>query len=363
MNTDLETTDKPKGLRRWIQQPDVATQLVAAIGNDLDADQFMAHCLVALQHDKLRNCTDESKFKAIHTLAAYALPPTSDNVALIPYKNKGVEELKVMVQWQGMKVMMERHPEVLEVTAHIVHTSDVFAIENGIVDHRYDPFDEQRDVDKPANLRGGYCKITYRDGRPPKYHFVRIKQICKMQKCAQTQSIWNSWYEQMVHKSLYRDTYARRAVPMDPIGQERMEKMLNAEDWDLGNDPSRVLPDATERHIEQARHQRTITDEPPLDGTVVDEKPPVKSKAKKKPAPKPEPTPEKMAKEDPDAVSKRSALLEEFTVALQAARDVGEVQRLEKDVSAAIMAGDLLAEDSDAMAKEVFDAKTRLSQT
>jgi hypothetical protein len=84
--------------------------------------------------------------------------------------------------------------------------------------------------------------VTYRDGRPPKYHFVTVAQITKCQKCAQTQNVWTNWYEQMALKTIYRDAYSRRVVPIDPLAQARMEKVLAADDAILANDP-RLIPE------------------------------------------------------------------------------------------------------------------------
>ncbi len=235
-----------------VLQPEIHSQLSAAVGDVMDVDTFIAHMMVAFQAENTRGCTDQSKYKALHECAAVGLLPTLGQVVLIPYK----QELKVTIQWQGLKALMERHRDVLEVSAHLVHVTDDFAILQGEIRHSFDPFDPNRMIDGPVNLKGGYCKITYRDGRPCKYHIVTIKQITKAQQCAQTQKIWSKWYEQMAIKTIYRDCYARRAVPMDPLANEGIERILKADDVDFGNDPDRVQSPEVQRHIEQAAEAR-----------------------------------------------------------------------------------------------------------
>ncbi len=252
MSTDIVPTEqKLPGLREWALQPKIHSQLAAAVGDTMDADTFIAHMMVAFQTDAVRPCTDESKYAALHECAAVGLLPTLGQVVLIPYK----QTIKVTIQWQGLKALMERHRDVLEVCAYLVHVGDDFELLNGELRHSYDPFDPKRTIDGPENLKGGYCKITYRDGRPCKYHVVTIRQISKAQQCAQTQKIWSKWYEQMALKTLYRDCYARRAVPMDPLANETIERTLRADDVDFGNDPDRGHSPNAQRHIEQAREQ------------------------------------------------------------------------------------------------------------
>ncbi len=239
MSTAMQTTQKPRSaLAAWVSEDDTRRQIAAAVGDTLDADLFASHMLVALNDPKFSDCNNASKARAVLDCAALALLPTAGQVALIPYRGT----LKAMPQWQGYKAVMERHPSVLEVQAFLVHKSDVFGVENGDVQHSFDPLDPQRTFEEIGDIRGGYCKIIYRDGRPPRYHFVTAAHIKKARGCAETQAIWKKWFEQMALKTLYRDCYARRAVPVDPLVAARMERITAADDVILGNDPRQSVP-------------------------------------------------------------------------------------------------------------------------
>lgn len=261
MSTGLQTRPAEGKLRDWIAEPTVHSQLVAAVGDIMDPEQFLAQAIVAFQDPKVKNCTPLSQFTAIHQLAALGLLPTLGQVALIPYK----DIIKCMPQAAGLKALMERHPAILEVEAFIVHKSDSILIHNGEVDHNYDPFDETRIIKSTADIKGGYVKIVYRDGRPPKYHFVTAAHIEKCRKCAQTQEVWNKWPEQMILKTLYRDCYARRAVPMDPLVHARLQQVVDLDDANLGNNPARV----------ESKVQKIVdgTKESPPDNDVIDAEP------------------------------------------------------------------------------------------
>jgi len=271
MSTALAPKQQGGGLSTWVADPAVVGRLQASLGDVMPADQFVAHMLTAFQDPKVARCIDKSKYTAIHECAAMALLPTLDQVRLIPYVNRACPrcgetarkdsgpngacrcqkckvdftpslELNAMPQWQGYKALMERHPDILEVQGVLVHVRDEVAVENGEPRHSFDPFDPEREIKSVADIRGGYCKILYRNGRPPKYHFTTARQVAKAQQCAQTQNIWNKWYEQMALKTLYRDCYARRAVPIDPLVGARLQRTLKADDLSLGNDPGRVQP-------------------------------------------------------------------------------------------------------------------------
>ena len=358
MSTELQQqATQSAGLRAWIGRPDVHAQLAAAVGDVMDADQFVAHMLIAFQDDKVKQCSDKSKYTALFECAALTLLPTLGQVVLIPYK----QEIKSMPQWQGLKALMERHPSVLEVTGHLVHTGDDFAVLNGEVRHSYDPFAEARIIDKPADIKGGYCKIVYRDGRPPRYHFVTVRQISKAQKCAQTQKVWVAWYEQMAIKTLYRDCYARRAVPMDPLVQSRMEKALRIEDANMGNDPSRVLPDSAPDDMRK-RLEAATAETPPAtvepDESLNQPEPPFNP-----PTPNEAAVAEKEAEAEVTAetVATRAKLFDEFAGEF-ATGDASRVAQLSTQIDAALERGDLTRPQWLKLFKEASNAKGRLSK-
>jgi len=234
MSTALTTQPREgEKLSLWVNQPEVKQQIAAAVGDVINGDQFTAHMMVALNRPDFARCSNASKAMAFLECAALGLLPTAGQVVLIPYK----DQLKAMPQWQGYKALMERHPAVLEVQAYLVHVRDRFTVQNGQPNHSYDPLDHQRTFADLKDIRGGYCKIIYRDGRPPRYHFTTAAHISKARGCAQTQNVWKQWFEQMCLKTLYRDCYARRAVPIDPLVAARLERVTAADDVILGNDP------------------------------------------------------------------------------------------------------------------------------
>jgi recombinational DNA repair protein RecT len=231
-------------ITKWMNNEDVRNRIAKTIGTNFDADFFVEQLLIAFQNPTLANCTPDSMFKAAHTCAALGMLPTLQHVALIPRKNKGGEECTVMPQWQGLQALMLRHPDIKWIQHSLVHPFDVFhwdGTSQTVTDHEYDPFDDTRVFRDTADVRGGYLKITFHDGRPPLFHAVSADTIKKARECAQSDILWSKWFEQQAIKTLYRNGFARRVVPIDPmLNQTRIQAAIEQEDAVLENDPSRI---------------------------------------------------------------------------------------------------------------------------
>jgi hypothetical protein len=149
----------------------------------------------------------------------------------------------VMPQWQGFQALMLRHPDVKTVKATLVHSSDSYGFDpetESIVGHTYDPFNPKRTFHSFDDLRGGYLAVTFKDGRPKQYHCVKLDVFQRARSCAQSDKIWTAWFEEQCLKTVYRNAYARRVIPIDPFAAQRLQGIVECEDETLGNDPERI---------------------------------------------------------------------------------------------------------------------------
>jgi len=235
-------TQGSEALSKWSEDAEFKKRISDSVKHVMDPDSFISHTYAAFIADQdVMRCSPSSQLRAFYELAAMGLLVQLDQAALIVRGAKTDRpDVTVMPQWQGYKASMERHPSILEVQAELVHKEDEFRYEAGELLHRYDPFDEKREINGPGDIRGGYLKIIYADGRPPRYHFVTVKHIQKCQACAETQNVWKKWWKQQALKTLYRDGYARRVVPIDPLAAIFLKKIIDADDILLGNDPQRL---------------------------------------------------------------------------------------------------------------------------
>lgn len=223
-------------------------QISNAVGSVMDSQQFTAQLKIAFDDPELQSCTIDSLYAAANTCSALGLLPTQKQIALIPRKNKGVLTCDVMPQWQGMKAIMMRNPEVLDINAFLVHATDEFEFQPNLsppIRHNYDPFSEDRIFRNFDDVRGGYLVIEWRDRtRRDKYHFVSKDKMLKAKGCAQTSAIWDKWFEEQCLKTVYRNAFARQVIPIDFAVNRALERLIQAEDQLNDNDPQRVANDA-----------------------------------------------------------------------------------------------------------------------
>lgn len=242
MSTQV-ATKKPDGLRQWFSDPAIVGGIRDALAGYMDAEQFLAQILIHFAKPEIARCTPKSLFSAAHTCAMLGLLPSLQQVAIIPRK----DEATVMPQWQGYQALMLRHPSILDLRADLVHVRDRYHIDptTQTIHHEFDPFDAERKIEKIDDLKGGYLTVWYKDGRPKRQHFVSAEDFRKARGCAQATNVWDKWVRAQCLKTVFRDAYARRIVPIDPLVHRRMEEALAQEDRVFGNDPNRVVVEAT----------------------------------------------------------------------------------------------------------------------
>jgi hypothetical protein len=168
------------------------------------------------------------------------------HVAMVP--RNGV--ITVTPQWQGLVFLLTRQPGVRSVRPYLVHTTDEFEADRDTVRvHKFDPFNPARIFEhpetakaagRPWGLRGGYAEIVLDSGEVL-HHFVPAAKIEKNRACAKTQDFWLRWPEEMLMKTILRDVFAKRVIPIDPQLEARLGAADAVENKALGNDGARPL--------------------------------------------------------------------------------------------------------------------------
>lgn len=254
MTTELAKQPEQKLLKigDYLARDTVRMSLGNSLGGAIDVDHFIAQMNVAFNKSpEVAACTLTSKFEAANICATLGLLPTLGQVALIPRKSL----CTVMPQWQGYQALMLRCPDVKTVKAVLIHTLDryEFDAESEQLSHSYDPFAEGRTFTDFADLQGGYLVITYTDGRPKQFHCVSVETMRKARRCAQSDNIWKAWFQEQCLKTVYRNAFARRVIPMDHIAAMRVERLVEATDAAEGNEPARVEAVAVEPQQKPSR--------------------------------------------------------------------------------------------------------------
>lgn len=268
-------------VRDWMAQPTMSASLSAALGGYMTVEMFAAQCYIAAQDPKLATCSAESLFRGFLEVAQMGLLPGAHHkhVAMVP--RNGV--ITITPQWQGLKFLMEKQPNVARVKPYLVHVSDEFEADRDTVRaHKFDPFNPARIFEHPdtakaakreCGLRGGYVEITMDTGEVL-HHFVPFAKIEKNRACAKTQDFWLRWYEEMVLKTCLRDVFSKRIISIDPQLESRIAAVENADNLALGNDPSRggtpSLP-ASSRTASIAAQLGAVEDTPDMTRAAMNE--------------------------------------------------------------------------------------------
>ena len=129
-------------------------EIKKALPSVITPERFTRMVLSALSTTpKLGECTPRSFLGAMMSAAQLGLEPNTPlgQAYLIPYKNKGVDEVQFQIGYKGLIDLAYRSGEVALVQAHIVYENDTFECEFGL---------EPKLVHKPAESdRGNPIKV------------------------------------------------------------------------------------------------------------------------------------------------------------------------------------------------------------
>jgi len=356
LTQDQIDAQRGMSLRKWLNKPEVLEDLESSLTGWISAEQFKSQILVDINSETLARCSPESKFAAVLKCATLQLLPSLNHVALIPSKVRedGVvvkTEVRVTVQWQGYQALMLRHPDVKDVNAYLVHESDSYKydqLNKRIVEHSFDPLDPQRTFNNFNDVRGGYVVVEYKDpNRADKHHFVTCETIRKARGCAETGTIWEAWFFEMCMKTLYRNAYARRVVPMDPMLARRMEELNRHEDEQLGNDPKRIIDSTAtaidrkpEKQKPQSRAAQLASDDSPESSPVEPEPKATEPEPMNEPEPEPE-LPETPTDEPRRETSDERGHFQRLKEKAECATTVKEIDSLNDEAGELVSSGEL----------------------
>jgi recombination protein RecT len=129
-------------------------EIKKALPSVITPERFTRMTLSAIStNPKLASCTPQSFLGAMMSAAQLGLEPNTPlgQAYLIPYKNKGIDEVQFQIGYKGLIDLAYRSGEVELVQAHVVYENDTFECEFGL---------EPKLVHKPADSdRGDPIKV------------------------------------------------------------------------------------------------------------------------------------------------------------------------------------------------------------
>lgn len=142
------------------------------------------------------------------------------------------EEPTAIIDWKGLKKIMIMFSiiPIKDIQAENVYANDTFSYKNGVVEHEFDPLDDEN----RGEFRGTYAKVIKEDGGVD-FHFVSKKEIEKVKsfsKSASTSSSpWKTWPEQMYLKTAIRKAFKNYPLNINAEQQEGLTKGDNDIDF------------------------------------------------------------------------------------------------------------------------------------
>ena len=131
----LATTNQGQGKSMQAYIKSMEGEIKKALPSVITPERFTRMVLSALSvNPKLASCTPKSFLGAMMSAAQLGLEPNTPlgQAYLIPYKNKGVDEVQFQIGYKGLIDLAYRSGEVEVVQAQIVYENDKFECQYGL---------------------------------------------------------------------------------------------------------------------------------------------------------------------------------------------------------------------------------------
>lgn len=202
-------------------------EIKKALPSVITPERFTRMVLSALSTTpKLGACTPKSFLGAMMSAAQLGLEPNTPlgQAYLIPYKNKGVDEVQFQIGYKGLIDLAYRSGEVALVQAHIVYENDTFECEFGL---------EPKLVHKPADKdRGNPVKVYAMFKTKNGGYGFEVMSIDDVRRHAEKyskaynygSSPWQSNFEEMAKK-----TVLKRVLKYAPLKSDFVKGIVQDE--------------------------------------------------------------------------------------------------------------------------------------
>ena len=233
------STEK-KSMQTYIKS--MEGEIKKALPSVITPERFTRMVLSALStNPKLAVCTPKSFLGAMMAAAQLGLEPNTPlgQAYLIPYKNKGVDEVQFQLGYKGLIDLAYRSGEVELVQAHVVYANDTFECEYGL---------EPKLVHKPADKdRGEPIKVYAMFKTKSGGYGFEVMSMDDVRRHAEKYSQayktgfspWKSNFEEMAKKTVLKKVlkyaplksdFVRGVVQDETIKTELSEDMYEVSD-------------------------------------------------------------------------------------------------------------------------------------
>ena len=232
------TNNGGKSMQAYIKS--MEGEIKKALPSVITPERFTRMVLSALSvNPKLASCTPKSFLGAMMSAAQLGLEPNTPlgQAYLIPYKNKGVDEVQFQIGYKGLLDLAYRSGEVDVIQSHIVYENDTFECEYGLNPNlKHIPADKDRG--EPIKVYAVFKTKTGGYG----FEVMSMDDVRKhAQKYSQAYgSLYSPWtknFEEMAKKTVLKKVlkyapmksdFVRGVVQDETIKTEISEDMYSA---------------------------------------------------------------------------------------------------------------------------------------
>lgn len=255
-NQVAKSNAQGKSMVEWVKS--FEGEIKKALPTVITPERFTRMTLTALSvNPKLGQCTPKSFLGAMMSAAQLGLEPNTPlgQAYLIPYKNKGVDEVQFQIGYKGLIDLAYRSGEVELVQAQIVYENDKFECQYGL---------EPKLVHIPADKERGnaikvYAMFKTKSGGYG-FEVMSIEDVKKhakkySQSFSSSYSPWTTNFEEMAKKTVLKRVLKYAPMKSDFVRGIVQDETIKSEiSEDMYSVPNEVVIDSDYQEVE---HEET----------------------------------------------------------------------------------------------------------
>lgn len=251
-NQVAKSNAQGKSMVEWVKS--FEGEIKKALPTVITPERFTRMTLTALSvNPKLGQCTPKSFLGAMMSAAQLGLEPNTPlgQAYLIPYKNKGVDEVQFQIGYKGLIDLAYRSGEVELVQAQIVYENDKFECQYGL---------EPKLVHIPADKERGnaikvYAMFKTKSGGYG-FEVMSIEDVKKhakkySQSFSSSYSPWTTNFEEMAKKTVLKRVLKYAPMKSDFVRGIVQDETIKSEiSEDMYSVPNEVVIDSDYQEVE-----------------------------------------------------------------------------------------------------------------
>ena len=251
-NQVAKSNAQGKSMVEWVKS--FEGEIKKALPTVITPERFTRMTLTALSvNPKLGQCTPKSFLGAMMSAAQLGLEPNTPlgQAYLIPYKNKGVDEVQFQIGYKGLIDLAYRSGEVELVQAQIVYENDKFECQYGL---------EPKLVHIPADKERGnaikvYAMFKTKSGGYG-FEVMSIDDVKKhakkySQSFSSSYSPWSTNFEEMAKKTVLKRVLKYAPMKSDFVRGIVQDETIKSEiSEDMYSVPNEVVIDSEYQEVE-----------------------------------------------------------------------------------------------------------------